>query len=270
LTPDAFEAPAPKTILLVDDDEDLRTHVGRYLREHEFNVVLAHDAVGLAQTLVERTVDLIILDVMLPGEDGLSICRRLTAKKAPPVIMLSAMGEELDRIVGLEVGADDYIPKPCSPRELLARVRAVLRRRGGWGSQPGATASGALVSAIHFDGFILNLLRRQLYAPDGSVIVLSSNEFALLATLLEHANEIMSREQLTRVVGLGAPQEMARAVDMQISRLRRKLHAQAGSEIIATIRGQGYRLAAHAIHGPHGLPAPQAGRRRPDPSAKPE
>ncbi len=236
-------APA-RRILLVDDDGDLLTHTADYLTTHGFSVICARNATELGRALVQGPVDLIILDVMLPGEGGLSICRRLAISDGPPIIMLSALGEEVDRVTGLELGADDYLTKPCSPRELLARVRAVLRRRAtadrgeGQPSEPNRQ-----VSKIDFDGFSLNLMRRQLYAPNGSVIVLSSNEFSLLAALLEHPGQVLSREELARHAGMSDETGVDRAIDMQVSRLRRKVHAEAASEIIMTVRGQGYALA---------------------------
>ena len=237
--------PAPaRRILLVDDDGDLLSHTAAYLTTHGFSVICARNATELGRALLQGPVDLIILDVMLPGEGGLSICRRLAISDGPPIIMLSALGEEVDRVTGLELGADDYLTKPCSPRELLARVRAVLRRRASADRVDGRPAEpGQQVSKIDFDGFSLNLMRRQLYAPNGSVIVLSNNEFSLLAALLEHPGQVHSREELARYAGMGDESGVDRAIDMQVSRLRRKVHAEANSEIIMTVRGQGYALA---------------------------
>jgi len=237
--------PAPgRRILLVDDDGDLLTHTADYLATHGFSVICARNATELGRALLQGPVDLIILDVMLPGEGGLSICRRLAMSDGPPIIMLSALGEEVDRVTGLELGADDYLTKPCSPRELLARVRAVLRRRATADRAEGQpSALNRQVTQIDFDGFSLNLMRRQLYAPNGSVIVLSSNEFSLLAALLEHPGQVLSREELARYAGMSDETGVDRAIDMQVSRLRRKVHAEANSEIIMTVRGQGYALA---------------------------
>jgi two-component system OmpR family response regulator len=254
LAPHLIEQPV-HTILVVDDDDDLRTHVAAYLGEHDLQVVTASDATTLSQRLSERSVDLIVLDVMLPGEDGLSICRRLRGRPSPPVIMLSAMGEEIDRIVGLEVGADDYIPKPCSPRELLARIRAVLRRRQAASGVPWAGNSAVPTTVLEFDGFRLHMLRRQLYAPNGAVIVLSNNELSLLTALLERPNEVFDRAALAHQANIGDPSDVDRAVDMQISRLRRKLHAHSAGELIATIRGRGYRLNARSVVGHYEIAA---------------
>jgi two-component system OmpR family response regulator len=230
---------AQRRILIVDDDNELRSHIAGYLAMHGYLVEEARDAPALDRAMGEGSFDLVVLDVMLPGEDGLSICRRLAAPAAPQIIMLSAMGDETDRIVGLEIGADDYLPKPCSPRELLARVRAVLRRSGE--AQSGAEKVGAMVE---FAGFRLDLVRRRLHAPNGSVLVISNNEFALLTTLLRNPGRVLSRQTLAQMAEIGRPEDVDRAVDMLVSRLRRKLQAQSGAEVIATVRGQGYRLVA--------------------------
>lgn len=237
----AMSAPASKRLLIVDDDNELRGHIADYLARHGFAVEQARNAGELGRAMAAGAFDLIILDVMLPGEDGLSICRRLADNAdAPPIIMLSAMGQETDRVVGLEIGADDYLPKPCSPRELLARVRAVLRRRD---AEP-AQRAGAASTLVEFDGFRLDLIRHRLEAPNGSVIVLTKSEFALLVTLLQHPGQILTRADLARMGDIGSSEDVDRAVDMAVSRLRRKLGAHDPAEIIATVRGQGYRLMA--------------------------
>ena len=251
----AADAAPARRILLVDDDGDLLTHTADYLATHGFSVVCAKNANELGRALLQGPVDLIILDVMLPGEGGLSICRRLAMADGPPIIMLSALGEEVDRVTGLELGADDYLTKPCSPRELLARVRAVLRRRATADRMEGQPSEpGRPVSKIDFDGFSLNLMRRQLYAPNGSVIVLSSNEFTLLAALLENPGKVLSREELARYAGISEDTGVDRAIDMQVSRLRRKIHAETDSEIIVTVRGQGYALAVEIGSDPSPRP----------------
>ena len=250
-----------RRVVLVDDDGDLLTHIADYLTTYGFGVTCARNAAELDRALVEAPVDLIILDVMLPGENGLSICRRLAVSDAPPIIMLSALGEEVDRVTGLELGADDYLTKPCSPRELLARVRAVLRRRVGANSGEGPASDQARQgSTIDFDGFSLNLMRRQLYAPNGSVIVLSANEFSLLAALLEDPGKVLSRAELARYVGVDDENGVDRAIDMQVSRLRRKIHAEAQSELIVTVRGQGYALSVD-VTSPAPLNPAGAGQR---------
>jgi len=174
----------------------------------------------------------------MPGEDGLSICRRLAARNGPPVIMLSAMGEEVDRIVGLELGADDYLAKPCNPRELLARIRAVLRRREEGGGRLSADLG------YSFAGFQLDMSRRQLKAPNGVLVLLTAGEFALLLAFLAHPNRVLSRDELLERARGGEADVFDRAIDVQISRLRRKLHACTERELILTYRGSGYMFDA--------------------------
>jgi two-component system OmpR family response regulator len=173
---------------------------------------------------------------MLPGEDGLAICRRLTGAEGPAVIMLSAMGEETDRIVGLELGADDYLAKPCNPRELLARVRAVLRRRG----EPRAPEDN-LGAACEFAGWRLDLVRHELRSPGGVVVNLSSGEFSLLRAFVERPQRVLTRDQLLEFARGPQSDAFDRAIDVQISRLRRKLEDGGGTiELIRTIRNEGY------------------------------
>ncbi|WP_337187652.1 response regulator [Phenylobacterium sp.] len=231
------ESPAltARHILVVDDDTDLRGQIVDYLAEHGYQVHAAADARTMDRALESAPIDLVVLDVMLPGEDGLSICRRLAAEGGPAIIMVSAMGEEIDRVLGLELGADDYLAKPCSPRELLARVRAVFRRldevRGG------APKRG---KAYRFQGFTVDALRRQLRAPNGATILLTSGEYSLLSAFLDHPQRILSRDQLLDIARGEEVDVFDRAVDVQISRLRRKLHACSDGEIIKTVRGAGY------------------------------
>lgn len=226
-------------ILVVDDDTELRAQMAAYLCEHGYQVHEAADAVSMEQVLARSPIDLVVLDVMLPGEDGLSICRRLADGGGPAIVMVSAMGEEVDKILGLELGADDYLAKPCNPRELLARVRAVIRRldevRGG------AAPRGR---NYQFQGFVLDMLRRQLRAPSGTTILLTAGEFSLLVAFLEHPQRILSRDQLLELARGTQTEVFDRAVDVQISRLRRKLHACVKGEIIKTYRGAGYLFDA--------------------------
>jgi two-component system OmpR family response regulator len=226
-------------ILVVDDDTDLREQVVSYLSEHGYQLHAASDGQAMEKVLAQAPIDLIILDVMMPGEDGLSICRRLAEEGGPAIVMVSAMGEEVDRVLGLELGADDYLPKPCSPRELLARVRAVIRRldevRGG------APRKG---KTYHFQGFVVDTLRRQLRAPNGTAILLTGGEFSLLSAFLENPQRILSRDQLLELARGAHTEVFDRAVDVQISRLRRKLHACVEGEIIKTYRGAGYLFDA--------------------------
>lgn len=222
-------------ILVVDDDTELRAQIVAYLTEHGFQVHAAADAKAMDLALSAAPIDLVVLDVMLPGEDGLSICRRLSADGGPAIIMVSAMGEEIDRVLGLELGADDYLAKPCSPRELLARVRAVFRRLEE--ARGGAPKRG---KGYQFQGFVVDVLRRQLRAPNGTTILLTSGEFSLLSAFLDHPQRILSRDQLLDIARGNESDVFDRAVDVQISRLRRKLHACSQGEIIKTVRGAGY------------------------------
>jgi two-component system OmpR family response regulator len=234
----ANPAPVPQ-ILVVDDDQDLRERVIDYLAQHGYGVHGATDGLAMEKALAAAPIDLIILDVMLPGEDGLSICRRVTDAGGPAIIMVSAMGEEIDRILGLELGADDYLAKPCSPRELLARVRAVLRRRED--NRAGAPPKG---KAYYFLGFTLDGVRRTLRAPNGVSILLTAGEFSLLSAFLDNPQRILSRDQLIEKARGADSDVFDRAVDVQISRLRRKLHDCSPQEIIKTYRGAGYMFDA--------------------------
>ena len=230
--------PIPQ-ILVVDDDQDLRERVADYLTQHGYGVHLASDGITMEQALAAAPIDLIVLDVMMPGEDGLSICRRVADGGGPAIIMVSAMGEEIDRILGLELGADDYLAKPCSPRELLARVRAVLRRRED--NRAGAPPKG---KAYYFLGFTLDGVRRTLRAPNGVSILLTAGEFSLLSAFLDNPQRILSRDQLIEKARGADSDVFDRAVDVQISRLRRKLHDCSPQEIIKTYRGAGYMFDA--------------------------
>jgi two-component system OmpR family response regulator len=234
------DAPAPQPrILMVDDDPGIRDVVSDFLGKHGYAVETAGDSREMEQVLERGPVDLIVLDVMLPGEDGLAICRRLTANDCPPIIMLSAMGEDTDRIVGLELGADDYLSKPCNPRELLARVRAVLRRAEQRGSRNGVGAG------CEFAGWRLDLVRRELRSPDGVVVNLSSGEFSLLRAFVERPQRVLTRDQLLDFARGPDSDAFDRAIDVQISRLRRKLDDGAsGQDLIRTIRNEGYMFTA--------------------------
>jgi len=222
---------APR-ILVVDDDPGIRSVVCAYLEEHGYEVETVADGKGLERRLARGRVDLIVLDVMLPGEDGLAICRRLSAEQGPAIIMLSALGGDADRIVGLELGADDYLPKPCNPRELLARVRAVLRRRRG---------DGRFGAGCEFAGWRLDVIRRELHSPDGVLVNLSRGEFMLLQALLERPRRILTRDELLDVARGPDSDSYDRAIDVQVSRLRRKLDdGVSRNELIRTVRNEGY------------------------------
>ena len=222
-------------ILVVDDDPGIRDVVSEFLERHGYAVETAADGREMERALTRRRPDLVVLDVMLPGEDGLSICRRLSTPDGPAIIMLSAMGEETDRIVGLELGADDYVPKPCNPRELLARVRAVLRRAEQRSGNAGVGAG------CEFAGWRLDLVRHELRSPDAVVVNLSSGEFSLLRAFVERAQRVLTRDQLLEFARGPLTEVYDRAIDVQISRLRRKLDGGGdGVELIRTVRNEGY------------------------------
>ena len=226
-------------ILIVDDDPGIRDAVSEFLGRHGYEVDTAADAKAMDQRLSRDGVDMVVLDVMMPGEDGLAICRRLSAQPGgPAIIMMSAMGEETDRIVGLELGADDYVPKPCNPRELLARIKAVLRRRNEprGGDQP-------MGAGCEFAGWRLDLVRRELRSPAGVVVNLSSGEFSLLRAFVEHPQRVLTRDQLLDFARGRDSDAYDRAIDVQISRLRRKLDDNGDGELIRTIRSEGYMFA---------------------------
>ncbi len=227
-------------ILMVDDDPGIRDVVSDFLTRHGYEVETAADAPSMEKALGNGPVDLIVLDVMLPGEDGLAICRRLSKPDGPAIIMLSAMGEETDRIVGLELGADDYLPKPCNPRELLARIRAVLRRR----REPRSADEG-IGATCEFAGWKLDLVRRELRTPEGVAVNLSSGEFSLLRVFVERPQRVLTRDQLLDFARGPDTEAYDRAIDVQISRLRKKLEdGPGGQELIRTIRNEGYMFTA--------------------------
>ncbi|MFC7051025.1 response regulator [Emcibacter nanhaiensis] len=222
-------------IAVVDDDPGIRELIADFLGRHGFTVLKAKSGEELDSILETDAVDLIVLDIMMPGEDGLSICRRLTAAGGPPIIILSAIGDDTDRIIGLEIGADDYLAKPGNPRELLARVRAVLRRRKDPGEQIDSHNK-----IIQFAGWQLNLGRHELKNPQGVVVNLSDGEFSLLRIMSERPQRVLSRDQLLEYVKGPDADVFDRSIDVQVSRLRRKLGADEGEDLIRTIRNEGY------------------------------
>jgi len=227
----------PHKILVVDDDVRLRGLLERYLTEQGFYVRSVPNSEQMDRLLERETFHLMVLDLMLPGEDGLSICRRLRQKSNEiPIVMLTAKGDEVDRIIGLELGADDYLAKPFNPRELLARVRAVLRRRGT--DVPGAP--GAADAEIQFGEFRLNLGTREMFRGD-EPMPLTSGEFAVLKALVSHAREPLSRDKLMNLARGREYSALERSIDVQVSRLRRMVEADpANPRYIQTVWGLGY------------------------------
>jgi DNA-binding response OmpR family regulator len=224
-------------IYVTDDDPGIRELVAEYLASQGYAVETAEDAASLDRLLAARLPDLLVLDWMMPGEDGLSIARRLRAQPGfPPIIMLSARGEDIDRIIGLEVGADDYLPKPFNPRELLARIRAVMRRQGG----AVAPAAAETTRVFHFGPFSVNLDARAL-SRDGVEITLTSGEYELLEIFATHANRALSRDWLMDRLRGFERDPFDRSIDVRVNRLRKKIEDDpANPAYIRTQRGQGY------------------------------
>jgi two-component system, OmpR family, response regulator len=223
-------------VLIVDDDSQIRQLLAGFLKQNGFDVALARDGAQMQAVLSGQTIDLVVLDLMLPGTGGLELCRELRRASSVPVIMLTAKGDETDRIVGLEVGADDYLAKPFNPRELLARINAVLRRsRGDGGPTPASRNSYA------FNGWQVDMLRRELINPDGALVELSGAELDMLVAFMESPNRILSREWLLETARNRMADVFDRSVDVLVSRLRRKIEQGGdGAEVIKTVRGAGY------------------------------
>lgn len=225
-------------VLLVEDDHDIRTLVSRFLSANDIRVSTAGDGREMDKVLEREQVNLVVLDIMLPGEDGLSLCRRVQAKFDLSVIMLTAKAEEIDRIVGLEIGADDYLTKPFNPRELLARVRAVLRRVGQ--DQPTQPSNGLL----NFDGWRLDSNIRQLHSPDGARVALTGAEFNLLQVFCQHPRRVLSREKLMDLTQGRLPGPFDRSIDVLVSRLRQKMEIDPRvPTLIQTVRSEGYMFS---------------------------
>jgi two-component system OmpR family response regulator len=220
-------------ILVVDDHAEIRDLLKRFLEQHGFKVTCARDGKEMKRLLENGHFTLLVLDLMLPGEDGLTLCRDLRARSSLPVVMLTAMGEEMDRIIGLEMGADDYLAKPFNPRELLARIKAVLRRAN---LMP--DVQEALPERLHFDHWQLDLSRRELVDELGVAISLSTAEFDLLKVFLERPKRVLSRDQLLDMARGREAQAFDRAIDTLVSRLRRKLEVDPKKpELIKTVWG---------------------------------
>jgi len=231
---------APDHVLVVDDDAEIRNLLREYLEKNGYRVTAVADGKGMWAVLELVRADLVVLDLMLPGDDGLTLCRNLRARSALPVIMLTARGEETDRIVGLEMGADDYLAKPFNPRELLARIKSVLRRSR---TLPDNLQSES-ASRIRFAGHVLDLASRNLVSPGGVVVALSGTEFRLLRIFLAHPNRVLNRDQLIDLMLSRDASPFDRSIDVQVSRLRHRLGEDAKEPaIIKTVRSEGYVLS---------------------------
>ena len=228
-------------VLVVDDDQRIRTMLARFLVDHGLRVSQARNGVEMFQICADARIDVIVLDIMMPGEDGLSLCRRMRAESAVPIILLTAMNADTDRIIGLEIGADDYVVKPFNPRELLARIRAVTRRMMAGSIAPQHRGS----SAYNFEGWVLDANRRTLVSPDGALTDLTSGEVDLLLVFLEHPQLVLNRDQLLDLAHGRSSQAYDRSIDVQISRLRRKIEANPQTPVlIKTVRNEGYFFTA--------------------------
>jgi len=233
-------------VLIVDDDAGIRTLISSFLEKHGFKTDTAIDPADMRAKLENANYDLIVLDVMMPGEDGLSALKKLQRNGGPPVIILSAVGTDIDRIVGLELGADDYLTKPCNPRELLARIRTVLRRASSVSAEAPARQSASPSSEVnaeklHFAGWNIDLVSRIVHDPNGEIVLLSDGEFRLLRAFIEHPRRVLTRDQLLDYARGPETEHYDRAIDVQISRLRRKLSSGEGkAELIRTVRSEGY------------------------------
>lgn len=237
-------------ILIVDDDEGLRTLISEFLERHGYATAVAPNPPVMREMLAREHFDLVVLDVMMPHEDGLTALLQMKAD-GPPVIMLSAVGTDVDRIVGLEMGAEDYLAKPCNPRELLARIRTVLRRRAAFPASVSAPSPVAVLQpagepeasgdVLHFAGWRMDLGLRLLFDSARRLITLSDGEFRLLRAFAEHPRRVVTRDQLLNWSRGEDAEHYDRAIDVQLSRLRRKLSEGAGGQdIIRTVRNEGY------------------------------
>jgi two-component system OmpR family response regulator len=228
-------------ILVVDDHREIRDALAKYLARHEFRVATADGAAAARRVLETSRIDLVVLDVMMPGEDGLTLCRQLRAKGDLPIIMLTAMAEDTDRVVGLELGADDYVTKPFNPRELVARIKAVLRRAHSLPPQPPQPAARRL----RFDRWTFDVARRELVGDDGIAVPLSTGEYLLLSVLVQRPGIVLTRDQLLDLTRGREAVLFDRSIDNQVSRLRKKIEVDPRRpQLIKTHWGGGYSFAA--------------------------
>jgi len=231
-----FPANGRSHVLVVEDDPVIQRMLSEILGESGFSVAAVASAVDMDRVLGREEVDLVVLDVMLPGEDGFSICRRLRASSNLPILMLTALGQELDRVVGLEIGADDYVTKPFNSRELVARIRALLRRARAAGG-----SAGQRLGPLRFAGWRLYPTERRLLNPDGVQVTMTSAEFDMLMAFCQHPGEVLSREQLLELTHSGAAGPIERSVDVHVSRIRQKIEPDPREPtLIKTVRLGGY------------------------------
>ncbi len=224
-------------ILIVDDDKEILSLLSDFLRQYQFTVHTATQGDEMFSVLAKHNIDLIILDLMLPGDDGITLCRKIRADSRVPIIMLTAIGDEADRIVGLEMGADDYVAKPFSPRELLARIKAVLRRSTNDNQEQEQKSA----SSLTFEGWELNLANRRFTSPDGLEVSLRTSEFELLEAFANHRQKVLSRDQLMDMTRDRITGPYDRSIDILISRLRQKMEVDPKNpQLIKTVRGGGY------------------------------
>ncbi|WP_176083342.1 response regulator transcription factor [Martelella sp. HB161492] len=236
-----------KKLIIVEDDPEIRALLAEFLGAEEYEVHVTENGTGFDRLVAAGMPDLVVLDIMLPGEDGFSICRRLRGHSNVPVLMLTAKRDDIDRIVGLELGADDYLVKPFNPRELLARIRAILRRTGGDSDEVESPRR-----IRRFEEIAVDLDARSVTDPDGQIIDLTTAEFDLLANLLERPQRVLSREQLLDLTrGRSYMDPFDRTIDVTVSRLRAKLqpHLGDGINVITTVRNAGYLFSANVIKG---------------------
>ncbi|MDD2743757.1 MAG: response regulator [Rhodocyclaceae bacterium] len=228
-------------LLIVDDDKEIRNLLTDYLEQADYRVTAVGDGKAMRRVLESNRIDLVILDLMLPGEDGLTLCRELRGKTNLPVLMLTARGDEVDRIIGLEMGADDYLAKPFNPRELLARIKSVVRRAQ---ALPPNMESDK-VHTLRFAGWTLDVATRNITAEDGLVVPLSGAEYRLLRVFLDHPQNVLAREQLLELANGREAVLFDRSIDVLVGRLRKRLRDDSREPVlIKTVRGEGYVLAA--------------------------
>ena len=230
-------------LLVIDDDHEIRDLLTRFMEKNGFRITAVRDAREARRAWTRGAFQLVVLDLMLPGESGLDLARWLRDQEDVPIVMLSAMGEDTDRIIGLELGADDYIAKPFNPRELMARIRAIMRRATD--TQDSPSSGERIARPLRFAGWTLEPARRRLLNPEGVEVPLTGGEYDLLFALLERANRVLTRDMLLDLLRGRQAGPFDRAIDVAVSRLRRKLDDQGGgAQLIKTVRGGGYVLAA--------------------------